>query len=302
MDCPGAYFSMKTNPMVGRALALGAAIFYGFNTTLSRLAYDTGTTPVSLTLFRFVISALLMAALVAVLRRSWRLRVSPALFAACVLGMFATSIGHLGAVNYIPVSLSAIIFYTFPLLVVAWKRIAQREAVAGRELAAFILAFGGIGVALGPDLHQFDLRGIALAFGGAVGAATFILSYEKFPVDTDSTVATLWIMIASIGFSLLLLVAGHELVPPRETAGWAYMTGISLASAIAFVLSLQAIARVGGAIFALFLNFEPVMILLLAWLVIGEQFSAGRIAGIALVVFALFLSHWRVSRVEPQVV
>jgi drug/metabolite transporter (DMT)-like permease len=288
---------MNANPFVGRALALGAAMFYGVNTTLSRLAYDTGTTPVSLTLYRFLISALLMLVLVAALRKSWRLEVPPRLFAVCVFGMFLTSIGHLGAVNYIPVSLSAIIFYTFPLLVVAWKRIAQRQAVARTELAAFILAFLGIGIALGADLHSFDPRGIALAFGGAVGAATFILSYEKFPPQTDSYVATLWIMIASLGFSLLAILSGFEMKPPSLAAGWVYIAAISCASAIAFVLSLQAIARVGGAVFALFLNFEPVIILFLAWIALGEQLSAGRFGGMLLVVFALFLSHWRLPRV-----
>ena len=291
---------MNRNQIVGRAIALGAAIFYGFNTTLSRLAYDTGTTPVTLTLFRFTMSALLMAALVLLLRKSWRLAVPPIVFFWCVFGMFATSIGHLGAVRYIPVSLSAIIFYTFPLLVVAWKRIAQREPVARRELLAFLLAFVGIGIALGPDFHRFDIRGIALSFGGAIGATLFILGYEKFPPRTDSYVATLWIMIASIGFSMLVWLSGFELVAPRDNSGWSYMAGISVASAIAFVLSLQAIERVGGAVFALFLNFEPVMIFLLAWAVIGEQLSAERVGGIALIVFALFLSHWRIRRVDPQ--
>jgi len=57
---------------------------------------------------------------------------------------------------------------------------------------------------------------------------------------------------------------------------------------------------VGGAIFALFLNFEPVIIILLAWIVIGEDLSLERIAGIALIVFALFLSHWKIPRLEPQ--
>jgi hypothetical protein len=33
---------MNKNQIVGRAIALSAAIFYGFNTTLWRLAYDTG--------------------------------------------------------------------------------------------------------------------------------------------------------------------------------------------------------------------------------------------------------------------
>ena len=246
---------MNKNQIVGRALALSAAIFYGFNTTLSRLAYDTGTTPVSLTIYRFLMAAILMISIVLILRKSWKISVTPLVFASCIFGNFAVSIGHLGAVNYIPVSLSAIIFYTFPLMVVGYKRIAQREPVTGNELLAFLLAFIGIGVALGPDFHEFDSRGIALAFFGALGATIFILSYERFPKGTDSYVGTMWIMIATVAFALLLLPFGFDLVPPRESRGWIYLMMITGASVIAFVLTLQAITRIGGAIFALFLNF-----------------------------------------------
>ena len=291
---------MNKPQIVGRSIALGAAIFYGVNTTLSRLAYDTGTTPVSLTLYRFALCAVIMIILVLLLRKSWRLTVSPWLFGVCICGNLATSIGHLGAVNYIPVSLSAVIFYTFPLIVVAYKRLAHREALSRHESLAFLLAFAGIGIALGPDFHNLDPRGIALAFIGAIGATLFILSYERFPPETDSYTGTLWIMIASTGIAAFLLLVGFELVPPGSTRGWAYIGLIAAASVVAFVLSLQAITRVGGAVFALFLNFEPVIILMLAWLVIGEQLSVERIAGIALIVFALFLSHWRLPRLAAE--
>ncbi|MDH3389977.1 MAG: DMT family transporter [Gammaproteobacteria bacterium] len=290
---------MNKNQIVGRAIALTAAIFYGVNSTLSRLAYDTGTTPVSLTLYRFLMSAALMIALVLILRKSWKLKVNPLLFAFCVSGMFATAIGHLGAVNYIPVSLAAVIFYTFPLYVVAYQRIAHREPLARHELIAFVLAFVGIAIALGPDFHEFDPAGIALAFGGAIGATVFILSYEKFPPQTDSYVSAMWIMITSIAFALLLQL-GFDLVPPRASIGWIYLVMIAAASVISFVLSLQAIRRVGSAIFSLLLNFEPIVILSLAWIVLGEELSPERISGIALIVFALFLSHWRVARGRPQ--
>ena len=291
---------MNKNQIVGRAIALCAAIFYGFNTTLSRLAYDTGTTPVSLTLFRFLMSAAVMVMLVLILRKSWKLEVTPKLFVICVVGMFATSIGHLGAVNYIPVSLAAIIFYTFPLLIVGYKRIAHREPVTRNEMLAFVLAFIGIGIALGPDFHEYDPAGVALAFSGAIGATVFILSYEKFPPQTDSYVGATWIMLTSILFALLLIPFGFDLVPPRESVGWVYLVLIAMASVTSFVMSLQAISRIGGAIFALLLNFEPVVILLLAWIVIGEALSPERISGMALIVFALFLSHWRLARTRPQ--
>jgi len=61
---------MNKNQIVGRAIALSAAIFDGFNTTLSRLVCDTGTTPVSLKLFRFLMSAVVMVMLVLILCKS----------------------------------------------------------------------------------------------------------------------------------------------------------------------------------------------------------------------------------------
>ncbi len=281
---------------VGRAIALGAAVFYGFNTTLSKLAYDTGTTPVSLTFVRFALSAALLALLLPLLGKSWRIRVAPLVFAACVLGMVMTSIGHLGAVKFIPVSLSAIIFYTFPLLVIAWKRLAQRSPVARRELAAFVLAFAGIGIALGPEFHDLDPVGIALAACGACGATLFILSYERFPPQTDAYAGTLWIMIASVMLSLTALPFGFDLVPPAQPVGWFYLVAVTLTSVVAFVLSLQAIPRIGGGVFALFMNFEPVVIFVLAWLVLAETMTPERLTGIGLIVFALMLSHWRLPR------
>ncbi|MFT5350986.1 MAG: drug/metabolite transporter (DMT)-like permease [Gammaproteobacteria bacterium] len=292
---------MNHNQLVGRAIALSAAIFYGFNTTLSRLAYDTGTTPASLTFYRFLMSTVAMVIIVLILRKGWRLKVRPLVFFCCVFGMVATSLGHLGAVNYIPVSLSAIIFYTFPLQVVLYKRLINRELVNRFELGSFILAFIGIGIALGPEFQGIHPIGLFLACFGSFGATLFILSYERFPDDADSYVATLWIMIASLIVASMMLASGMELVPPREYIGWRYLTLITIFSVAAFILSLQAINLVGGGVFAMFLNMEPAVILILAWLVIGEELTIARIVGIALVVLALFLSHWKPKQTTAPV-
>jgi len=287
---------MHKDQLAGRAIAFAAAIFYGFNTTLSRLVYDTGTTPVSLTVYRFFLTSAALILIVLLLRKSWRMRVSPTLFVVTVVGLYITSIGHLGAVNYIPVSLAAIIFYTFPLQVIAWKRLANRKAVSIYEWLGFILAFFGLVIALGPEFHQMDIRGLLLALSGSFGATLFILSYERFPKDTDSYVGSMWLNIATLILCLLSLQFGFDLVPPREQAGWYYLVAIMLFSVTSFILSLMAIKTIGGSIFALILNFEPVVILLLAWVVIGEALSSARILGIALVVSALFISHWRPSK------
>ena len=78
---------------------------------------------------------------------------------------------------------------------------------------------------------------------GALGATTFILSYERFPADTDSYVGTMWIMIASVAFSLLALQFGFDLVPPRESAGWIYLVMITVASVAPGIVRS---GRIGG--------------------------------------------------------
>ena len=284
---------MHNDQIAGRLIAFAAAIFYGFNTTLSRLAYDTGTTPVSLTVYRFLMTSAALVLLVLILRKSWRIQVSPWLFLICVIGLYVTSIGHLGAVNYISVSLSAIIFYTFPLQVIAWKRLVNRQAVNLLELLGFILAFVGLVIALGPEFHETDIRGLLLALSGSFGATLFIVSYERFPKNTDSYVGSMWLNIATLVLCVISLQFGFDLVPPTEQIGWVYLIAIMAFSVTSFTLSLQAIKKIGGSIFALILNFEPVVILILAWVVIGEDLSLTRISGIALVVTALFVSHWR---------
>lgn len=291
---------MNNHYFVGRALALGSAVFYSFNTTLSRLAYDTGTTPVSLTVYRYLMTAALMVVMVLLLRKSWRMSVSPWVFTFCVVGVYATSIGHLGAVHYIPVSLAAVIFYTFPLQVIAWKRLVHRQAVSRRELTGFVLAFAGIALALGPEFRQMNTVGLLLAAGGSLGATLFILSYERFPADVDSWTASMWITLGAVVLCIASLFAGFELKSPREASGWMFLSAIALCSVASFIFTLIAIRKIGATVFAMFLNFEPVMILTLAWLVIGEDLSSERIIGIAMVVIALVISQWksRVSVVE----
>ncbi len=281
---------------MGKIFALLAAVSYGANTTLSRLAYDTGTTPFSLTAYRYLLIAIIMVAIMLILRKPWRLRVPLWLFAGCVLGMYVVSIGHLGAVQYISVSLSAIIFYTYPLLVIAYRRWISHKSVNAYETIGFVLAFAGLVVALGPEFHEVDWRGLVMAFSGSIGAALFVICYELFPEDTEPFAATTWISLGTLALCAVTLF-GFELTPPAQQIGWVYLWCIAILTVIAFLCIVFAIPRIGAAGTALFLNFEPVIILLLAWVVLDERLSSGRLIGVALVVLSLLISQ--ISPGEP---
>ena len=234
---------------------------------------------------------IIMIAIMLILRKSWRLRVSPWLFCGCVLGMYTISIGHLGAVKYIPVSLAAIIFYTYPLQVIAYRRWISRKSVSWLEAAGFLLAFIGLVIALGPEFHTVDWRGMAMAFVGSIGALVFFICYESFPREIEIFATTTWVSLGTLvlcGFTLLL---GVELTPPAESIGWTYLWCIAGLTVVAFLFVVLAIPRIGAAGTALFLNLEPVIILLLAWFVLNEHLSIARLVGVFLVVTSLLISQ-----------
>ena len=285
---------------MGKLFALLAAMGYGANTTLSRLTYDTGTDPVSLTIYRYAMIAALFAVIVVVTRKSMRVGMKWRYYLGCVFGMFAISLGHLGAVNYIPVSLAAIVFYTYPLQVIAYRRWINNQPTSWPEGAGFILAFIGLVIALGPDFHHLDWRGIVLAVFGSFGAFVFMISYEAFPDDADPYVCSALIAFGTFGLCCGILLTGIELTPPSQSVGWMYLWANAGLTVLALIFTVLAISRIGAKGTSLFLNIEPILILILAWIVLSESLTVARWAGALLVVASLLLGQMRGQKRTPQ--
>ena len=145
----------ELGPSRGYLLALGAAAALGGTTPFARLAYDAGTSPLTLLAVRFLAAVLLFAVLLGVLRRSFPAmrKDLPSLLLA---GMALTglTLGYLLSIAYIPVSLAALLLYTYPLMVAAVAPFIEGRRLSSSESLAFIAAFTGLAAALGPDLAE----------------------------------------------------------------------------------------------------------------------------------------------------
>ena len=163
-------------PWLGTGLIVFAAVSFGIVTTLSRLAYDGGSNPLTLIVLRPAAFVAVVGILLMVRRR--RLRLTRGGFQGSLwlaAAMFAMSAGYLTAVAYIPVGLAAIIFYSFPLLVGVVASASGREPMTLAKAAALVVAFAGLALALGPGVGGPDARGVAAAVvagpGGTVAMA-----------------------------------------------------------------------------------------------------------------------------------
>jgi len=103
---------------LGLSVVLLSAASFGAVTPFARLAYNGGVNVVTVMAVRYALAGLAVMGYLAWRRQPWRLagrRLWQTLGLALLLGVL--SFTYLGSIRYIPVSLAALIYYTYPLMV-----------------------------------------------------------------------------------------------------------------------------------------------------------------------------------------
>ncbi|MGH6948933.1 MAG: DMT family transporter [Kiloniellales bacterium] len=288
---PGAEAGEPQLDAGGLAFCVIAAACFGGITTFARLAYDGGAAPLTLIVGRTAVALLLISLLMLALKR--RVRVAPRNRKATFfisLGFGLVSFCYLSAVFFIPVSLAALIFYLYPLIVAITIPALDGRRLGGAAVLAFGTAFVGLALALGPAFQSLDWRGLLLAFGAALSLAFCYVLRSRALADLDSLTLSFWLnLIGTVVFLPTLLLPGTFALP-ETSVSWAGLTGACLAYSVAVVTQFVAIGRAGATRTALILNLEPVISILAAAALLGERLSPLQIAGVALVLLAVMTS------------
>jgi drug/metabolite transporter (DMT)-like permease len=283
-----------------------AASCVGLLGPLSRLAYEQGVTPFAFIVWRGLIGCLALALIVAL--RAWRgappvsLRSLPwrerrGLVAAGICGL-ALNITLFVAYQRLPIAIALLIFYTYPVLIALYGAVTHTERVGVITVAALGLALAGMVLVVGGRLEPvggeaLDPLGIVLAFGAAIGAASWIGIARTFPsVPVDQAMGL--VLSASVaGSAVISLVAdapGSLGIPFEHGALWPYLlvSGVVAAalSSVLFVAGTRLITRVRTAVLALF---EPVVGVSIAAVVLGESLVPVQLVGGLLVLAAAVL-------------
>lgn len=279
---------MRSAFWLGTALIVLCACCFGLITTLSRIAYDAGGTPVTQVFLRFFAFTLLVGPLILALRRPIRMprRGIGASLRIAVL-MLMMSAGYLFSVAYIPVTLAAMIFYTFPLMVGVLSPLLGREPVTMVKVAALLGAFAGLALALGPSLSGLDPRGVALALTAATGVALAILYGPRAMAGLDGLTFNFWTNVW-----LLLVAAAYAPVAgglawPEGLAGGVAAVLATLFYVVGYIAWFAALRLIAPTYSAVMLNVEPVVSIIAATLLLGEGLGVLQLAGVALVILML---------------
>ena len=285
----------------GTALTLLSAVGFGLAVAVARYAYEGGSNGLTVVAVRSVV---LVAGLFVYCRATGRsLALQRADRRRCAgfgLLMAMGFYGNVGAVEYISIGLTALLFFTFPPLIVLIQTVLDRAWPAPAKVAALAMAFAGLAMMLGASLGASDPYGVALVLGAAVAVALNSVGIVRLVSHVDPLVATFHMAVSTAVVLVALTLLTGSLKWPVSGTGWAGMLGVVVLQCGALPLYYVSIARIGALKAAMVANLQPVTSIVAARAFFGELLGAAQLAGGAMVLAGILLMQWHDARTRPR--
>jgi drug/metabolite transporter (DMT)-like permease len=288
----------------GTAMCLGSGAAFGAMAVFGKLAYGEGATVGTLLSARFVLAAALFWTIVLAggAAREVHALSRRELAAGLALGAcgYALQSGcYFAALQRIDASLLSLLLYTFPAMVAAAAIALGRERLDGRRLTALALALGGLVlVVAGAGTGALDPLGAALALAAAVVYSTYILVSDRVVGRMRPHVLS---ALVSTGAAASLTVVSSllgQLRPGDVTVvGWGWLACLSVVSTVgAILLFFAGLRRAGPTTASILATVEPLVTVVLAFLVFGERLGTVQLVGGVFVLSAVLVLNVRVVR------
>ncbi|MEJ7634928.1 EamA family transporter [Aeromicrobium sp.] len=295
-------------PRLGYALVISAAVLFGLNGGVSRVAMGSGLSPQSLTTLRITGAAMVFVAYAVCFRRSAlrRPRGSALLLVISLglIGVAALQLTYNVAIDRLPLGIALLIEYLAPVLVVLWVRFVRKEPVRGRMWLAVALAVAGLAVVSRVwNGLTFDGLGVVMALLAAVSfAAYFLLGEHNVGIDDPLRVILWAFLVATVAMNLVEPVwttpglGGQTSMLGRldaYSANLRLVVGavVVLGTVVPFFLELVALRHLPATIVTVVAMLEPVIATILGWGWFRESLTPVQVLGAIAVLGGIVLAQ-----------
>jgi DME family drug/metabolite transporter len=269
-------------------LAVAAlATSWGF---ISVIVVDLKLGPLPLTVFRIVLAAVAIAALLAVTGRLELLRVpsNRPLLAASGLSLGAHWWAYFETIKLAGAAVANFTVYTAPIFLALIAPLVLPEVRSRVVLAALVP--GGAGlllIALAGGHGGGHVRPLAIATG-LIGAATYValvLSTKALTARLPAVTITFWNYPIATAALLPFLPTAGRVLPNTGEWPWIVLLGVVFTGLSGFFY-ISLLGRVTAQAIGILSYIEPVSAALLTWAILGQSFGWQVAVGGALVVLA----------------
>jgi drug/metabolite transporter (DMT)-like permease len=278
----------RSREYLGIAVIVGVGLFFALGNTLANIAYAGGSDPVSLSTARFVFPAIALAVILALAGKAAALPRRDGLV-ALALGIVTAvyTLALLSAIEILPVALAVLIFFLFPILTSVILAVLGWERLPLTTIAAGVLAFAGLALALGVSRQALSFEGVIYSGIAALGLAIVSAVSGRLIRGGDPRPVTLYILTMASAVAIVIALFRGEYLLPHTVTGWWGFAGSVLFSGIAMVGFFVAISLIGPARTTLFEYAEPLFTMGTAFLFLGQTLTPLQILGAIVVVGAL---------------
>jgi drug/metabolite transporter (DMT)-like permease len=242
--------------------------------------------PLLFVAIRLTCCALVLVAVMLVLRRSWRPLAGWQWLHCAVAGALLNAVGLMGphvGLLIVPAAQVALVQSLTPLLTAAFGVMLLRERLRGGQWLGLALGMAGVGLVVGEAALQSPARfeGLMLAFVGVLGLVAGTLYFGRFcrgmPLLPGATVQFLSAaIVASLGAWLLETPHADWTAVTVGALAWnTFMVSLGGMGLYSAMLVRGSVARVSANFYLV-----PGTAAVLAWLLLGEQPNALAIAGL----------------------
>jgi drug/metabolite transporter (DMT)-like permease len=262
----------------------------------AKLAYAQGVTLDALLVLRFGLAAVLLLGLAGA-RGALQHLTRRAVLTGLALGAvgYASQAGlYFAALTRVDASQVALLFCTYPVLVMLAAILSRRESASRRRVLALLLAMAGISLVLGgATAGHFEPVGATLALGSAIVYTAYILVGDRAAADVPPVPLAGLVCAGAFGTFLVTTVLTGGPDVRLSVAAWLWIGLLVLLSTVgAILLFFAGLSRVGPTAASLLGIIEPVVTVVSAALVFGESLSLGQAVGGGVVLAAVLVIQW----------
>jgi drug/metabolite transporter (DMT)-like permease len=195
-------------------------------------------------------------------------------------------------------SLTSIILSTMPLLTPFAAFIVWRERVVLRNFLGLLLSFAGLALIFlwGSGPAEYSLRGLAMLSTSVLTGVIYGILAKRLVGRVSPVMIVTWQQGFGFVFYLPLFFAftDHSVLPAAGIGLESLFAIVFLAifpSALAYIIYVGGIQKIGPTRTNAFINLSPVVTYLASFLILGEALGVAKLIGIAVVIAGVFISQ-----------
>ena len=281
----------------GVIFALVAGILFGLIGPTTKIAYNSGAS-VALTIFlRYAVASIIILPFITKQKNLLEIfKKNLKYFLSISAGSILLTLGLLTSVIFIEVSLTILIFCLYPIYVLLFSIIIDKEKISLTVKILFFVTFLGIVLVIGPSFKVINIVGILLAFLASLGSTSMIIVNQKMSIKGISPIPiNIFINVFNTFFFFVILKIFFSLNFNFDINIYLLILIPSVCYSFALLSQLIAIPKIGQSYTALFLYLEPVVGVLGAVFLLKENLETYQMIGASIVIISL-LSASFISR------